>query len=168
MGAGALAALFGLLALASFGAGRRWLSLLPLLAALALIIVLDLRSRLIPDLLTLPGLAYALLISAVLPGQVSLIEAVKGAVVGAGLVLLVAIVSRGAMGGGDIKLMALLGAALGWKLALIALALSQLVGGVIAVALLLTRRAGRKTHLPVGALIALFGALLLSGAWGSW
>jgi leader peptidase (prepilin peptidase)/N-methyltransferase len=142
----------------------------PLLAALALVIVLDLRSRIIPDLLTLPGLAYALLIAAALPWYPSLLEAGLGALVGGGIVLLLAIVSRGAMGGGDIKLMAMLGAALGWRPAqpilsqpvVLAFALSQLVGGVIALALLITRRAGRKSHLPVGALIALFGALLLS------
>jgi leader peptidase (prepilin peptidase) / N-methyltransferase len=158
-----------LLALLRFGAGWRWLSLLPLLAALAVLVILDLRTRTIPDRITLPGIGYALLIS-VLPAPPSVLESLLGAIVGGGGVLLVAIVTRGGMGGGDIKLMALLGAAFGWKLALpvfeqpllIAFALSQLVGGVIALALLITRRAGRKSQLPVGALIALFGALLLS------
>jgi leader peptidase (prepilin peptidase)/N-methyltransferase len=142
----------------------------PLLAALAVVVVLDLRSRIIPDLLTLPGLAYALLVAAALPTQPTLPEALLGALVGGGIALLLAIVSRGALGGGDIKLLAMLGAALGWGSAqpllgqpvVVAFVLSQLAGGAIALALLLTRRAGRKSHLQVGALIALFGALLLS------
>ena len=158
----ALAVLFSLLAISRFGHGWQWLSLVPLLATLAVVIVLDLRSRVIPDVLTLPGLAYAVLFATALRGRPAVAEAVLGAVVGGGIVLLFAIVTRGAVGGGDIKLMAMLGAALGWKPALIALALSQLVGGGIALALLFTRRADRKAHLPVGSLIALFGALLLS------
>lgn len=124
--------------------------------------VLDLRSQIIPDVLTLPGLAYALLVAAALHDPPSLSQAALGAIVGGGVVLLLAIVSRGAVGGGDIKLMAMLGAALGVWPALVALALAHVAGGVIGVALLVARRASRKTALPIGALIALFGALLVA------
>jgi leader peptidase (prepilin peptidase)/N-methyltransferase len=135
----------------------RWWQLLPLLGALALVVVLDLRIRIIPDIITLPGLAYALGLAAVAVRSPTVIEAGLGALVGGGVVLLVAIVSRGGMGGGDIKLMAMLGAALGWRGALIALALSQLV----VLGILVVRRRRPSRHLPVGALIALFGAILL-------
>lgn len=152
---------FALLALRRFGVTPRWWQLLPLLGALALVVVLDLRIRLIPDAITLPGLVYALGLAAVSERDPTLIEAALGAVVGGGVVLLVAIVSRGGMGGGDIKLMAMLGAALGWRGALIALALSQLVAAVIVLGVLVLRRRRPARHLPVGALIALFGAILL-------
>jgi Flp pilus assembly protein protease CpaA len=89
------------------------------------------------------------------------IEAGLGALVGGGVVLLVALVSRGGMGGGDIKLMAMLGAALGWKGALIVLAFSQVVGAIIVLGVLVVRRRRPARHLPVGALIALFGAIFL-------
>jgi leader peptidase (prepilin peptidase)/N-methyltransferase len=65
------------------------------------------------------------------------------------------------MGGGDIKLMAMLGASVGWRGALAALALSQVVGAVILLGLLVMRRRRPTRHLPVGALIAVFGAVLL-------
>jgi Flp pilus assembly protein protease CpaA len=139
----------------------RWWQLLPLLGALAVIVVLDLRIRIIPDLITLPGLAYALGLAAVSAWDPTVIEAGLGALVGGGVVLLVAIVSRGGMGGGDIKLMAMLGAALGWRGALIALAFSQIVGAIIVLGVLVVRRRRPSRHLPVGALIALFGAVLL-------
>jgi leader peptidase (prepilin peptidase)/N-methyltransferase len=135
----------------------RWWQLLPLLGALALVVVLDLRIRMIPDIITLPGLAYALGLAALAVRSPTVIEAGLGALVGGGVVLLVAIVSRGGMGGGDIKLMAMLGAALGWRGALTALALSQ----VVVLGILVVRRRRPARHLPVGALIALFGAVLL-------
>ena len=141
-------------------APRLW-QLLPLLGALALVVVLDLRIRMIPDIITLPGLAYALGLAAVAVRSPAVIEAGLGALVGGGVVLLVAIVSRGGMGGGDIKLMAMLGAALGWRGALTALALSQVVGALIVLGFLVVRRRRPSRHLPVGALIALFGAVLL-------
>lgn len=139
----------------------RWWQLLPLLGALALVVVLDLRIRIIPDIITLPGLAYALGLAAVAVRSPTVLEAGLGALVGGGVVLLFAIVSRGGMGGGDIKLMAMLGAALGWRGALTALALSQVVGAVIGLGILVVRRRRPARHLPVGALIALFGAILL-------
>jgi len=139
----------------------RWWQLLPLLGALALVVVLDLRIRIIPDIITLPGLAYALGLAAVAVRSPTVLEAGLGALVGGGVVLLVAIVSRGGMGGGDIKLMTMLGAALGWRGALAALALSQVVGAVIGLGILVVRRRRPARHLPVGALIAFFGAILL-------
>jgi leader peptidase (prepilin peptidase)/N-methyltransferase len=125
------------------------------------IAVLDLRIRIIPDIITLPGLAYALGLAAVSAWSPTVIEASLGALVGGGVVLLVAIVSRGGMGGGDIKLMAMLGAAVGWRGALIVLAFSQVVGAIIVLGVLVVRRRRPARHLPVGALIALFGAIFL-------
>ena len=126
-----------------------------------MIVVLDLRIRIIPDIITLPGLAYALGLAAIRTWDPTVIEAGLGALVGGGVVLLVAIVSRGGMGGGDIKLMAMLGAALGWRGALIVLAFSQVVGAIIVLGVLVVRRRRPARHLPVGALIALFGAICL-------
>lgn len=132
-----------------------------MLAALALVVVTDLRMRLIPDVITLPALIYALGLAVVSGRKPTLVEAAFGALVGGGVVLLVAIVSRGGMGGGDVKLTAMLGAALGWRGALVALALSQVAGAVIVLGLLVIRRQRPGRHLPIGALIALFGSTLL-------
>lgn len=152
---------FALLALQRFGVTPRWWQLLPLLGALALIVVLDLRMRLIPDVITVPGLVYALGMAALTERDPTLAEAALGALVGGGLVLLVAIVSRGGVGGGDIKLTALLGAALGWRGAVMALAASQVAGAMIVLLIFAVRRRSPARHVPVGALIALIGAMLL-------
>lgn len=156
-----LVVVFALLALRRFGTAPRWWLLLPLLGALAVIVIVDLRARIIPNIITLPGVVYALALAAVSGGGRRLMEAGLGVLVGAGLVFLIAVVSRGGIGGGDIKLMAMLGAALGWKGALVALALSQIAGAAVVLGVLVAHRRRPGRHFPVGALIALFGALLL-------
>ena len=124
--------------------------------------LLDLQSRIIPDAITLPGIGYALLLAVVLGGAAGLVEAGLGALAAGGVVLLLVILTRGGIGGGDMKLMAMLGAALGWKGAFMAFALSQVAGGIVALMLLIVRRRPSRP-LPVGALIALVGALMLIG-----
>jgi prepilin signal peptidase PulO-like enzyme (type II secretory pathway) len=134
----------------------------PLLIALAVIIVLDLRTKIIPDIVTLPGIGYALAVTAFVQTP-SVGQALLGTVAGGGTVFLIAVISRGAVGGGDIKLMAMLGAALGWKGALVVLAFSQVAAALVALCLLIAGRAGRHDLLPVGAIISLLGALMLLG-----
>jgi prepilin signal peptidase PulO-like enzyme (type II secretory pathway) len=158
----ALTLTFSTVGYARFGWMPRLWWLLPLLIALALIIVLDLRLKLIPDVVTLPAIVYALTL-ATFGDTLALGSAVLGAITGGGIVLLFAVISRGAVGGGDIKLMAMLGAALEWKSALAVLALSQVAAALVALSLLVGRRAGRRDSLPVGAIIALIGALMLLG-----
>jgi prepilin signal peptidase PulO-like enzyme (type II secretory pathway) len=155
-----LALALSVIAFLRFGWTPELWGLVPLLTALAVTIVLDLRAKVIPDFVTLPGIVYALALAAVMESP-PLSDAVLGAVVGGGLLLLLAMVSRGAFGGGDIKLMAMLGAALGWKGALVVLAFSQVAAALVALGLFIARRAGRRDPLPVGALISLLGAVIL-------
>ena len=158
-----LTLIFLAVSFARFGWTPRLWCVLPLLVALSAIVVMDLRTKVIPDLLTLPGILYAL-IAANLWGTPSLLAAVFGAFAGGVVVLLAAIITRGAIGGGDIKLAALLGAALGWKEVLLVLALSQIVAAALALALLMARAAKWREALPVGAVISLIGAIMLIGA----
>lgn len=88
-------------------------------------------------------------------GYASLIDMLSGSLIGGGLLLLIAIVSRGGMGGGDIKFAAALGLWLGWKLTLLTLFLSFIFGGMGGVAVLLTKLKGRKDCIPFGPFIAL-------------
>jgi Flp pilus assembly protein protease CpaA len=153
---------FALLAFQRLGLTPRWLALLPLLGALAAVVVVDLMTKMIPDVVTLPSIVYALVLATVSGGKAALVDAGLGILVGGGLLLLLAVVTRGGIGGGDIKLVALLGSALGWKPALVAFALSQLGGGLVLLYLLIIGRAERRKTLPIGALIALIGAGLLA------
>jgi Flp pilus assembly protein protease CpaA len=152
---------FAIMAWARFGLTLSWLAVLPIVVALAVVVVTDLVSRRIPDAVTIPGIVYCLLRAAFVPGGPSILQAGLGIAICGGAVLLLAIVSRGGIGGGDIKLTAMLGGMLGWREALIAFALSQVVGGAIAVILLAAGRRGRRDHLPIGSLIATFGVMVL-------
>jgi leader peptidase (prepilin peptidase) / N-methyltransferase len=164
MAALGLGLVFALLAFQRLSFAPRWWALLPLLGGLAAIVVVDLTTNMIPDVITLPCIVYALALATIVDGGTSLIQAVLGILVGGGLLLVLAAVTRGGIGGGDIKLVAMLGAALGWKGALIAFALSQLAGGVAVLWFLLHGLAERRKTLPIGALIALIGAGLLIGS----
>jgi leader peptidase (prepilin peptidase)/N-methyltransferase len=134
-----------------------------LLAALVAITAIDLRHQIIPDVITLPGIVAGVVLN-LASGRVGWLDSLIGIAVGGGIFLVIILVSGGGMGGGDMKLGAMLGAFLGWKLGLLALLLGVLAGGAVAVVLLLLGRKGRKDAIPFGPYLALGGAVAL--LWG--
>ncbi len=83
-----------------------------------------------------------------------LLDMLLGGLLGGGVMLAIAVVTRGGMGGGDIKFFAALGLWFGWQLTLLALFLSFVIGGVGGAVLLLFRLRGRKDFIPFGPFIA--------------
>ena len=154
---------FSLLLLLVRAYGFSWstLALAPLIFALATIVVLDLVARIIPDLITLPMLVYAFFLAA-MNVTTTPVQAVLGILIGGGLPLILATISRGAVGGGDVKLMAVFGAVLGWKGALCVFALSHVVGALLILGLSLIRRRFPRARFPIGAFIALVGAIFVA------
>ena len=160
-------ALFGAAALA-FGATLHAAVACALLAALVAITMIDLERHIIPDVISLPGTLAGVLAN-LATGRVSWKESVIGVVVGGGVFLTIALVGswlagQDAMGGGDIKLAAMLGAFLGWKVLLFSLFVSALGGGILAAALMGSGLRGRKDPLPFGPFLAAGGAVGLF--WG--
>jgi prepilin signal peptidase PulO-like enzyme (type II secretory pathway) len=131
---------------------------LPTLAVLAVAALMDTARKVIPDWLTLPGLAWTLAASGLM-GWFGVGEALRGTVVCGGLLLLLAAVSRGSIGGGDVKLMAVAGALLGWRWGLAALFLAQIAAALVAACLLIAGRKGRKDPLPFGPFLSTFAIL---------
>jgi leader peptidase (prepilin peptidase) / N-methyltransferase len=134
-----------------------------LLPALIAITGIDLQHQLIPDAITLPGILVGLLLN-LATGRMSWVESVIGISLGGGLFFLIILVSRGGMGGGDLKLGAMLGAFLGWKALLFGLFVAIVLGGVIGTAFLATGVRGRKDPIPFGPFLAAGGAMAL--VWG--
>ena len=134
-----------------------------LLATLVVVTAIDLQHQLIPDVITLPGILVGLVANLAI-GRVSWLDCVIGIALGGGLFLVIILVSRGGMGGGDMKLGAMLGAFLGWKALLFALFAAIVLGGVVAVAVLVSGRRGRKDQIPFGPFLATGGAMALF--WG--
>ncbi len=128
------------------------------LALLAAVSVVDMQHRIIPDQMLLTGTILGLPL--VLLTSVShLINGVIGFFAAGLLLLAIAFVSRGGMGGGDIKLSAVMGLFLGWQGVLIALFLSFLIGGLAGIFLLITGTRGRKDAIPFGPCLALGGLI---------
>jgi len=150
-------------AYAAFGPSAEFLIACVLLPALVAMTAIDLQHQMIPDAITLPGIPVGLLIN-VATGRTSWVDSVIGIFVGGGLFLVIILVSRGGMGGGDLKLGAMLGAFLGWKALLVALFVAIVLGGVIGAVLLATGRRGRKDPIPFGPFLAAGGAMALF--WG--
>jgi leader peptidase (prepilin peptidase) / N-methyltransferase len=145
------------------GLGSDLVPALVLLAALVAITAIDLDRQLIPDVISLPGIAVGLLLSTI-TGRPWWLDSLVGVLVGGGIFFLIIVASRGGMGGGDMKLGAMLGAFLGWKLVLVAILLAVLAGGAVGIGLLALRRKGRKDAVPFGPFLALGGVVSLF--WG--
>jgi leader peptidase (prepilin peptidase)/N-methyltransferase len=156
------AALF-LGALARFGLGPDFAIAAVLLATLVAVTVIDLDHQIIPDVITLPGIVAGFLAN-VATGRLSWSESVLGIALGGGVFFAIILASGGGMGGGDMKLGAMLGAFLGWKLTLVALFSAVVVGGALAVVVLASGRLGRKDPIPFGPFLAVGGAAALF--WG--
>lgn len=163
----ATAALFAL-AWVRIGWGWELPLALLLLSILVVITVIDLEHHLIPDRITLPGIVVGLAASATV-GRTLWLDSVLGVLLGGGIFFAIIqashlILGVPGMGGGDLKLGAMLGAFLGWKLLLLGLFLAVLVGAAVAVVLLAAGRKGRKDPVPFGPFLALGGAASLF--WG--
>jgi leader peptidase (prepilin peptidase)/N-methyltransferase len=133
------------------------------LCGLVAITGIDLDRQIIPDVITLPGIAVGFILN-LATGRVSWLDAVLGILVGGGIFFIIILISPAGMGGGDLKLGAMMGAFLGWQLGLLAILLGVLSGGLVTVCLLALGRKGRKDAVPFGPFLALGGAL--SMLWG--
>ena len=135
-----------------------------LLAVVLLVVAcIDLAHTIIPDAITLPGILAGLLASVVLT-PVGLGNALIGALLGGGVFLVIAVLSGGGMGGGDIKFIAMIGAFLGWQAVLATMFLGAFLLTLLGLTLMLLRQKGRQDPLPFGPSLAT-GALLTM-VWG--
>jgi leader peptidase (prepilin peptidase)/N-methyltransferase len=133
------------------------------LAALIAIAGIDLEHQLVPDRITLPGIVVGFL-TTFLGSRVSWLDSLIGILVGGGILFAVIVLSGGGMGGGDMKLGAMMGAFLGYKLALLALFLAVILGGFVALALLSAGIRKRKDPIPFGPFLALAATVAI--LWG--
>lgn len=163
-----LTGLLSLLVAWRFGVSIQSLALLPLTWGLIALSFIDLDQQLLPDSITLPLLWLGLALSL---GTVFLApsEAILGALVGylslwSFYWAFKLLTGKEGMGHGDFKLLALFGAWVGWKMVLLIILLSSLVGAIFGIGMILLRGHNRQIPIPFGPYLAIAGWICL--LWG--
>jgi leader peptidase (prepilin peptidase)/N-methyltransferase len=145
-----------------FGAGWHLPFYLVFVSSLIVITFIDLDFQIIPDSITLTGIPVGLVAgSFLLPdpflrmSPLGMAPSVIGAAGGFGFFWAVAVLSRGGMGGGDVKMMGMVGALMGWKAVFLTTFLGSLAGSAVGVFLIMVKGKGRKSKVPFGPFLAL-------------
>ena len=149
---------------AVFLAGYVWYGPTPLLIvrlvfawAMIALFVIDLQHKILPNVITLPGIVVGVLANALAgPGWVA---SLIGAAVGAGILFAIAEVyyrvrHEEGLGMGDVKMLGMIGAFLGWKLVLVTLVLSSFLGSIVGIGVLIAKKESLKYALPFNTFLA--------------
>jgi leader peptidase (prepilin peptidase)/N-methyltransferase len=133
--------------------------------------VIDLEHGLILNKVVYPSMVVALLLALIsrpwltqwiVPG---IANAAIGGAIGFALFLLIALISRGGMGWGDVKLAGLIGLATGFPLVFLSVIMAAILGGIVAVVMVITKKRQRRQTIPFGPFLAV--AAMITLLWGS-
>ena len=143
----------------TYGLSIQSLIYIILSSALTIIAFIDLNEQIVPDVISLPGIVIGFIISFFVP-YISFINSALGVVVGGGIILITGlagsvIFKKEAMGGGDVKLAAMIGAFLGWRYIVISLFLGFFLGALAGIILIISKIKSREDVVPFGPFIVL-------------
>jgi leader peptidase (prepilin peptidase)/N-methyltransferase len=142
-----------------FGLGFEALIYYTFIAVLLAITFIDIDHQIIPDIISLPGIPIFFAASLALP-NITLVESILGILIGGGSLWLVAqayylLTRKEGMGGGDIKLLAMMGALIGWKGVLFTIFSASAVGTLAGMLVMLKTRKSMKLKIPFGPFLAI-------------
>lgn len=154
-----MSGLFALCAYLIFGLTLEGLIYYAFISVLLIITFIDIDHRIIPDVLSIPGIPIGFLASFALP-SLSTVDSLIGILAGGGSLFLVAwgyelIKGKSGMGGGDIKLLAMIGAIVGWKGVLVTIFLSSAIGTLTGIIVMLRTQKGLKLAVPFGPFLSI-------------
>ncbi len=154
-----LTALLFVFTVERFGVTLKSAFLLTFLCGLVVVSFIDLDHQIIPNAITLPGIPLGL-IGGLLVREPPLVDRLIGTLAGAGFLYLVlfyggVLYGQEAMGEGDLNLIALVGAFLGWKAVVVTILIACVVGSAVGLGLMAVKRLGRRQHIPFGPFLAL-------------
>ena len=149
-----ITALLSLFLSLKFGLTLIFLTFFIFTAVLIVIAFIDLDHQIIPDVLTIPGIPVFFLL-AVFVVKVPWLEALIGLLIGGGVLFAIAFVyelltKREGMGGGDIKLLAMIGGFLGWKSLIFILLFSSFSGVIVGITAMIIKKQDTKYAVPFG------------------
>lgn len=149
-----ITAVLSLLLFLQFGLTMQFLIFFIFTAVLIVIAFIDLDHQIIPDVLTLPGIPVFFLL-AIIVIKIPRLEALIGLLVGGGVLFAIAFIyelvsKREGMGGGDIKLLAMIGGFLGWKSLIFILLFSSFSGAIVGITAMIIKKQDMKYAVPFG------------------
>ena len=152
-------ALSSFLLFVKYGPSWSYLFYFCFIAGLIVITLIDLYHQIIPDVISLPGIGIGLLASFLLP-QITFLNSLIGMLLGGGSLFLVAtlyqwLFKREGLGGGDVKLLAMIGAFLGWKAVILTILLSSLIGSITGILIMVAKGKDFKYAIPFGPFLSL-------------
>jgi leader peptidase (prepilin peptidase) / N-methyltransferase len=129
------------------------------ISSLLVITFIDLDHQIIPDIITLPGIPMGLIASFALP-TITLKASALGLLIGGGSLWFVAwaynlIAHRDGMGGGDIKLLAMMGTIIGWKGVIFTIFASSVIGSCVGITMMLIKNKNMKFAIPFGPFLSI-------------
>ena len=158
-----LTGIFAVITWMEFGPSPSTLIYFFFITTLLVITFIDIDHRIIPDIISLPCIPLGFAVSFVLP-SINWIESLLGIALGGGSLLAIAwgyqlFRGKEGMGGGDIKLLGMIGAFIGWKGVLFTIMASSFTGTAVGIIMMLRAGKGMKMALPFGPFLAI-GAIL--------
>jgi leader peptidase (prepilin peptidase)/N-methyltransferase len=129
------------------------------ISALLVITFIDIDHKIIPDIITIPGIPIGLAASFVLPAM-TFKSSLIGLLVGGGSLMLVAwiyslVTRKEGMGGGDIKLLGMIGTFIGWKGVIFTIFAASLAGTLVGIIVMLQKRENLKFAIPFGPFLSI-------------
>jgi leader peptidase (prepilin peptidase)/N-methyltransferase len=148
-----------------YGVSLSYLFYFSFVAALIVITVIDLYHQIIPDVISIPGMGVGLLSALILP-QITFFNSLIGMILGGGSLFVVAtlyqwLFKREGMGGGDVKLLAMIGAFLGWESVIITIISSSLIGSITGIIMIIFKGKNFKYAIPFGPFLSLGAVITL-------
>ncbi len=162
-------AIFALAVLYRFGPGLRFIVYYTFISALLVITFIDIDHKMIPNTITIGGIIAGLALNPLLP--VTLKESLLGLILGSGTLLMVIygyffITGRQGMGGGDVKLLGMIGVFTGWHGVVFTLLISSLIGSITGIVWIMLTNKGMKAAIPFGPFLSLGAVIYMF--WGQY
>ncbi|MBW2650373.1 MAG: prepilin peptidase [Deltaproteobacteria bacterium] len=154
-----LTAVMSLLLFLKYGLSFEYLFSSVFTCALIVITFIDLKHQIIPDVITLPGIPLFAL-AAIFFMNVTFMDSLIGILAGGGFLFLIALgyqllTKREGMGGGDIKLLAMLGGFLGWQSLWFVVMAASLIGAIAGISVMISRGKDTKYAIPFGPFLSI-------------
>jgi len=160
-----IAGIFSILSFIKFGFTPFFFIYTIFIYSLIVITFIDFDHQIIPDVISLPGIILGFLFSFI-PGGITWSDSLTGILLGGGIFYAVAFLfyflfKKEGMGGGDIKLLAMIGAFLGWKSVPFVIFASALVGAVAGISFIILTKSEKGIPIPYGPYLAIAALIYL-------